>query len=205
VLGSEGSDGSAKSLSNTVSALRRALGVDLEGQPHLPTATRSGSYSLSNSVTCDVTTLEGLLTEARHTTDPVAVIALVRAGCDLVEGPPLEAVVLGYDWFNTEGHASALSVSLTTGVVRAATFALDQGFIDLGNWMVGRARVLNQYSESLARTAMALAAASGDADLLQREWAQHLRKLDELEPGLAPSAMTEERYWKLQGELSGIS
>ena len=205
VLGSDGTDGAAKSLSNTVSALRRALGVDHEGQQHLPTATRSGSYRLGTHVRCDVTELEGLLTEARHSTDATEVIALVRAACDLIEGPPLEAVVLGYDWFTTEGHASALSVGLTTAVARAAALALDEGFIELGKWMVDRARVLNQYSESLARTAMALAAASGDADLLQREWAQHLQKLDALEPGLAPSAATEDHYWKLQGELSGSS
>ncbi len=205
VLGSDGADGAAKSLSNTVSALRRSLGVDLEGQPHLPTATRSGSYRLGVHVRCDVTQLEGLLAEARHSTNPLEVIALVRAACDLIEGPPLESVVLGYDWFTTEGHASALSVSLTTAVARAAALALDEGFIELGKWMVGRARVLNQYSESLARTAMTLAAASGDADLLQREWAQHLQKLDALEPGLAPSVATEDRYWQLQGELSGSS
>jgi ribonuclease I len=52
---------------------------------------------------------------------------------------------------------------------------------------------------------MTLAAASHDVDQLQQEWNQHLERLDTLEPGLAPSAMTEAHYWRLHGICAGLT
>jgi hypothetical protein len=132
-------------------------------------------------------------------------LALVRAACECIEGPPLASCVIGYDWFAREGHDHKLARTLSRAVARVLDHAIGEGHLDLARMLIERAAFINPYSETLARAAMTLAAASHDVDQLQQEWNQHLERLDTLEPGLAPSAMTEAHYWRLHGICAGLT
>jgi MYXO-CTERM domain-containing protein len=202
LLGDAENDGSTKSLSNTVSALRRSLGGDGEGSPHLPPATRSGCYALAPSVTSDYEQALQLLAGAELTSGDEA-LALVRAACALIEGRPLSSCVLGFDWFFRGGHERVLARALSKGVARVLDHAIAEGHLDLARLLIEQASLVNPYSETLARGAMSVAAATNDVDQLQQEWNGHLRRLDDLEPGLSPSARTEAHFWRLHGVCAG--
>ncbi len=202
LLGDSESDGSTKSLSNTVSALRRSLGVNGEGDLHLPPATRSGCYGLHPSVSSDYEQALHYLDAAKVAQGDSA-LALVRAAAELIEGKPLASCVLGFDWFFREGLDRVLARALSHGVESVMDHAIAQGHVALARMLIDKATLVNPYSETLARAAMSLAAASNDVDQLQQEWNGHLRRLEELEPGLSPSAMTEAHFWRLHGLCSG--
>jgi MYXO-CTERM domain-containing protein len=202
LLGDRERDGSTKSLSNTVSALRRSLGGDAEGNLHLPPATRSGCYGLASSVTSDYEQVLQLLATAEQCEGDEA-LALVRAACALIEGRPLSSCVLGFDWFFRDGHERVLARALSKGVTHVLSHAIARGHLDLARLLIQQASLVNPYSETLARGAMSVAAATSDVDQLQQEWNEHLRRLEELEPGLSPSATTEAHFWRLHGVCAG--
>jgi DNA-binding SARP family transcriptional activator len=202
LLGDSENDGSTKSLSNTVSALRRSLGADAQGNLHLPPATRSGCYALLPSVSSDYEQVLQYLDAAQGAKGDEA-LALVRAACALIEGRPLSSCVLGFDWFFREGHDRILARALSNGVSEVLDHAISEGHLDLARLLIEKAALINPYSETLARCAMSVAAASNDVDQLQQEWTSHLRRLDELEPGLSPSATTEAHFWRLHGLCAG--
>ena len=202
LLGEGDSDGSSKSLSNTVSALRRSLGKSESGDLHLPPATRAGCYQLQPSVSSDYEEALVLL-HAASVAEGDRALALVRAACALIDGKPLVSCVLGYDWFFREGHDRVLSRALTSGVAKVTDHAIARGHLALARHLVDQAALVNPYSETLARAAMSIAAATDDVDQLQHEWNSHLRRLEELEPGLAPSATTEAHFWRLHGLCGG--
>ena len=66
-----------------------------------------------------------------------------------------------------------------------------------------RGRLVDPYSEALARVAMEVAAAAGDAARLRQEWLRCLRLVDEVDPGGLPSSATERLYAELRRRLPG--
>jgi len=75
--------------------------------------------------------------------------------------------------------------------------AVEAGNFELAQWGLAQARLVDPYSEALSRAAMQVAAAAGDADRLRREWRECQRRVDELDPGAAPSPRTERLYGEL--------
>jgi hypothetical protein len=205
VLGSADADAAIKTLLNTVGAARRALGLDDQGDPYLPRATKSGLYRLSPLVTADATRAAILVTAGLATGDPDEAMALLRAALDLVEGEPLGGVQKGWGWWGAEGHEGRTAALLVDAACELARLAVAAGRPALGWWGVARARMVERYSEALTRAAMRLAAESGDGDRLHREWVECRRRVAELDPGSLPSAQTERLYTDLRRSVAARS
>jgi hypothetical protein len=62
--------------------------------------------------------------------------------------------------------------------------------------------MIDAYSELLSRSALTLAASSGDFARLRREWMECQRRVDELDPGCLPSQATTRLFAELSDRLS---
>ncbi len=205
VLGSADADAAAKTLFNTAGAARRALGLDDQGKPYLPSATKAGLYRLSALVTADAARAAVLVTAGLAAGDPLAAMALLRAALDLVEGEPLGGVRTGYGWWGAEGHEGRTAALLVDAACELARLAVAAGRPALGRWGLAQARMVDPYSEALTRAAMRVAAESGDGDRLHREWVECRRRVDELDPGSLPSAQTQRLYADLRRSVPALA
>lgn len=201
VLGSEDADAAAKTLFNTAGAARRSLGADADGRPLLPVATRAGQYRLSAAVTVDVVRAGELAVAGAAAEDPDLAMALLREALDLIEAEPLSGLLTGYAWWRAEGHEQRVADVLVDAACRLGRLAASAGHLDLARWAVDRGRLVDPYSEALARAAMGAAAAAGDAARLRQEWVRCLRLVDEVDPGGLPSSATERLYAELRRRL----
>ena len=198
VLGSADADAASKTLFNTASAARRAMGLDSAGLPLFPPGSRTGHYRVSEAVTIDVDRAIDLATMANTAEDPDEAMALLRAALELIEGEPLANALSGYTWWEAEGHGARIAAVIVNAACNLAALAVNAELFDLANWGLERARQVDPYSETISRAAMQVAAAAGDADALRREWRECQRRVDDLDPGGTPSPRTERLY----GELS---
>jgi DNA-binding SARP family transcriptional activator len=197
VLGSSDADAASKTLFNIATAARRAMGTDAAGVPLLPPGTRSGHYHVTDAVTVDAHRAATLAAEGRTAEDPEVAMALLRAALGLVEGEPLANALSGYTWWEAEGHGARIAAVLVDAASDLARLAVSAGLYDLARWGLARARLVDPYSEAISRAAMQVAAAASDADGLRREWRECQRRIDELDPGSAPSPRTERLYDEL--------
>ena len=205
VLGSADVDAAAKTLFNTVSAARRALGAGPDGKPLLPPASHSGHYHLSSTVTVDALRASALLREGLAARDHVERVARLREGLQLVKAEPLAGVLAGYAWWRAEGHERRVADAVVDGACALVRAALGSGDIDVARWALAQARKVEPYSEALTRAAMRVAAESGDVRRLHAEWRECQRQVDELDPGGTPSERTEQLYAILRAQLAGES
>jgi len=197
VLGSADADAASKTLFNVVGAARKALGDGPNGQALLPPGTKAGLYRISELVTVDALRAVSLVEAATRSEDSEESIAFLRAGLELIEGPPLDAVLSGYSWWSGEGHDFRIGTALVDGACRLSRLATDAGLSDLAQWALGQGRIVEPYSEALTRAAMQWAASAGDIDRLRREWLDCRRRAEELEPGGLPSESTGRIYAEL--------
>jgi hypothetical protein len=197
VLGSADADAAAKTLFNIATAARRAMGTDAAGTPLFPPGTRTGHYRVAGGVTTDVHRAASLAFEGSRAESPGAAMALLRGALDLVEGEPMASALSGYSWWDSEGHGARIAAVLVNAANDLAALAVEAGLFDLAQWGLDQARLVDPYSEALSRAAMQVAAAAGDADRLRREWRECQRRIDELDPGSAPSPRTERLYDEL--------
>jgi DNA-binding SARP family transcriptional activator len=197
VLGSSDADAASKTLFNTATAARRAMGTNAAGDPLLPPGSRTGHYRVSADVTVDVLRAAEMATIGSSADDPNVAMAYLRASLDLVEGEPLANALSGYSWWEAEGHGARIAAVLVNAACNLAALAVEAGRYELAQWGLGQARLVDPYSEALSRAAMQVAAAGGDADRLRREWRDCQRRVDELDPGATPSPRTERLYGEL--------
>jgi DNA-binding SARP family transcriptional activator len=201
VLGSGDADAAAKTLFNTATAARHALGADEHGEPLLPLGTRTGHYCVSDGVTVDVHRAAALAAIGSATEDPDLAMVHLTAALTLVESEPLANALSGYTWWESEGHGGRIAAVLVDAACNLAALAVQSEEYDLAQWGLERARLVDPYSESLSRAAMQVAAAGGDADRLRREWRECQRRVDELDPGSSPSPRTERLYGELAQQV----
>ena len=197
VLGTPDADAAAKTLFNTIGAARRAMGLDGDGRPYLPNASRHGHYTISSLVTTDVTCALSLVRSAKASGSSDEKLALFQAAFDLVLGEPLAGALNGYSWWTSEGHEGKLMASLVDAASEAVDLATAQGSLDLAWWIIDKAGRIDPYSEQISRAAMATAAASGDMSSLKREWNECRRRVTELDPDGFPSPQTARLFNRL--------
>jgi len=197
VLGSSDADAAAKTLFNIAAAARRAMGTDPAGVALFPPGSRTGLYRVSEGVSVDVLRAAALAAEGGAAEDPDIAMALLRSALSLVEGEPLANALSGYGWWDAEGHGARIAAVLVNAASDLAALAVDAGLFELAQWGLGKARLLDPYSEAISRVAMQVAAAAGDADRLRQEWRECQRRIDELDPGSSPSPRTERLYQQL--------
>ena len=200
VLGSSDADAASKTLFNIATAARRAMGLDVTGNPLFPPGSRTGHYRVAEGVTTDVHRAATLALAGRATEDPDTAMGLLRSALNLVEGEPMANTLAGYAWWEGEGHSARNAAVLVNAASDLAALAVEAELFELAQWGLEKARLLEPFSEAISRAAMQVAAAAGDGDRLRREWAECQRRMDELDSGAAPSARTERLY----GELSKL-
>lgn len=203
VLGTADADAASKTLFNIVGAARRSLGLGPHGEALFPPATRSGHYRLSPLVTVDALRMIGLVTAGLAAATAGERLVLLEEGLAQVRGEPLSGVLSGYAWWRAEGHERRVSDAVVDGACALVRLAIRAGHLDLARWAVERARRVEVYSEALTRASMEVAASTGDARRLHREWQECLRQVDELDPGGTPSDATERLYSRLRAQLAG--
>ena len=197
VLGSSDADAASKTLFNIATAARRAMGTDATGTPLFPPARRTGHYRVAEGVTTDVHRAASLALAGQRTEDPDTAMGLLRSALSLVEGEPMANALSGYAWWEAEGHGARIAAVLVNAASDLAALAVEAELFELAQWGLAKARLVDPYSEAISRAAMQVAAAAGDGDRLRREWRECRRRMDELDPGSAPSARTERLYGEL--------
>jgi DNA-binding SARP family transcriptional activator len=158
VLGTPSTDAAAKTLFNVASCLRRALGEGAFG-PRLPAAGRSGHYVVAGDVRCDVALLHARAARARRCEDPEEQMAWLRAALELVESEPFATVLEGYDWFLSEGHVARLQAACEDAACELVELALSHGLVELAEFALERAVLVDPHAERLAVAAARVAAA----------------------------------------------
>ncbi len=205
VLGTPDADAAAKTLFNTVGVARHVLGVDPDGNPLLPSASRQGHYRVSALVGIDVVRALQAFELAQAADDSDVALALYRSGLDLVESEPLAGVLSGYSWWQSEGHEARLSSAVVEAACRAVRLAIASRCFEMTTWIIGRARLVDPYTERLSRAAMRAAAAAGDQARLRREWHECLRRVSELDPNAKPSVASYRLFDELVNRANGTS
>lgn len=149
VLGVDGDDASSRTLSNTASATRRALGDDEHG-PRLRPVSSAGLYEISD-VGCDLLSFHRWISTARacERDERGQEIEALRRALSLVQGEPLAAALRGFEWFLAEGHLARLQRDGEWAALRLAQLAQEDGDGDTAFWAVERGRLLDPYSDLL--------------------------------------------------------
>jgi DNA-binding SARP family transcriptional activator len=151
----------AKSLRNTVSLLRKALGHDL-----VPEAQKGSGYRLANGVTNDWTIFSDLVESARgdHETEQL------RQALSLIRGAPFEGVAPGsFTWAWTELFVSRMEVAISSAAKRLGDLALAENDPELSIWAALQGLSGTPYDLDLWATHLNASARSG-RDALERSW-----------------------------------
>ncbi len=201
VLGSGDLDASPKTLANTLSALRRSLGADATGTPICTRGSKTGRYQVSAALRTDLEQLIIRVELAAQCDAAEERLALLRSAVELIEAPPLDAHLLGYDWLHAEGHLLSAAARLTEAVTAAVDEAIELGHVELAEHLVHRARMLDPFDDALVCCQLTLAATRGGRKALERSFAEHEREVHRLEPGAGASVMVETTRRRLLEEL----
>ena len=138
-------DASKTTLSNTASAVRRALGLDSRG--HLLEPVSSGLYQV-RGVEIDVVDFHRLVALARQSSAEDAMDLYVRA-LRIVHGEPLASVLKGFEWFIFEGHRAQLMRDGEWVALALHDAALDQGDSETAFWALRQGLLLDPDSDEL--------------------------------------------------------
>jgi nucleoid-associated protein YgaU len=140
---------------------RRALGVDAEGNAHLP-PTAGGVVGVGPKVRCDWHEFRALVRQAQHQPRPAATASL-RSGLELVRGAPFSYVGdKAYAWGSSEQFASEMEIAIGDAAHRLCELALSQGDDELAMWATGQGLLASPGQEALVRDRMTAAAAGGE-------------------------------------------
>jgi hypothetical protein len=140
-------DASQRTLANTASAVRRSLGVDVEG-PRLHPVTSSGLY-VTHGVSSDVESFFSLVARARQL--PVSDASpLCHEALLLIKGEPLASALRGFEWFLAEGHGARLARDGEWAALALHHTALEKGNYELAFWAIQQGRLIDPYSDALS-------------------------------------------------------
>ncbi|MGH9017138.1 MAG: AfsR/SARP family transcriptional regulator, partial [Acidimicrobiales bacterium] len=155
------SEASAKSLRNTVSLLRKALGPDL-----VPEAQRGSGYRFADGVRCDWTIFDRLVAEAEGPQEKEK----LREALSLVRGAPFEGVPPGsFTWAWTELFVSRIEVAVASAANRLGELALAEGDVETAIWAALQG--LSSAPNELSLWSLHLrASAKSNIGALERTW-----------------------------------
>ncbi len=137
-------DASVRTLANTATTLRRALGVDDAGARLHPVSS-AGLYE-THGLDSDVEQFHALVRSARSGGGTRA----LRDALALVRGEPLAGVLRGYEWFLAEGHVARLAREGEWAALALSRWAADEGDVELAFWAIEQGRLLDPYSDELS-------------------------------------------------------
>ncbi len=154
-------EAAAKSLRNTASLLRRALGPDL-----FPEARKGLGYGLGPEVGCDATIISELVDNAGGAEEA----ARLQEALTLVRGVPFEGVKPGtYSWVWTEHLVSVIERTIRSAAYRLCELSLEGGDHEKAMWAALQALVVDRYDRKLWELYLTASAAAG-RHALEQAW-----------------------------------
>jgi hypothetical protein len=139
-------DASQRTLANTASAVRRSLGVDVNG-PRLHPVSSSGLY-VTHGLSSDVELFSTLIARARQL--PVAdASTLAHQALLLIKGEPLASALRGFEWFLAEGYGARLARDGEWAALVVHHASLERGNYELAFWSLQQGLLIDPYSDAL--------------------------------------------------------
>lgn len=149
----------AKSLRNTASVLRKALGTEL-----FPEARKGLGYQLAAEVGCDATIIAELLSQAKAEEEGPC----LRQALALVRGAPFEGVKRGaYTWAWSEHLVSVIERNVRSAAYRLCELVLETGDHEQASWGALQALMVDPYDRKLWELYLTACAGSGRRALEQ--------------------------------------
>jgi DNA-binding SARP family transcriptional activator len=149
----------AKSMINTASLLRKAIGVD-----HFPEARRGSGYELGEDVGCDWT----IFCEEVESAEGDLEKEILRGALSLIRGAPFEGIKSGtYTWAWTEHFVSMIERGIRTATYRFCELALDGGDHESAVWAALQALAVDPYDRGLWGLYLRASASFGNRTLEQ--------------------------------------
>lgn len=186
----------------TVHRARSALGVDSDGNHHLPHAvTNGGSYTLGPHVSTDLTRFNELVRRSQAASDEEAEAELLREAVALLRGQAFEGVN-GYEWAFTEAIVTEVEATIADAAHRLAQLELARREADAANWAAMQGLKAVPGSEPLFRDRMEAAHLNGDPSTVDRIVDELCRYIETLEPldDLHPDTI---ELWRRLGHARG--
>lgn len=166
----------------TVHRARSALGIDKDGNHHLPHAvTNGGNYSVGPHVAVDLARFNSLVRRARSSDGEAVEADLLRAAIGLLRGQVFEGV-RGYEWAFTEAIVTDAEATISDAAHRLAQLELAQGHADAATWAATQGLKAVPGSEPLFRDRMEAAHLNGDPAAVDRIVDELCRYIETLEP-----------------------
>lgn len=166
----------------TVHRARSALGVDSDGNHHLPHAvTNGGKYALGPHVTTDSARFHELVRRSQAADDEAAEADLLREAVALLRGQAFEGVN-GYEWAFTEAIVTEAEATISDAAHRLAQLELASGDAEAATWAAMQGLKAVPGSEPLFRDRMEAAHLSGDPAGVDRIVEELCRYVETLEP-----------------------
>jgi DNA-binding SARP family transcriptional activator len=179
---------------------RRALGVDADGNPHLPHA-KGGLVGVGPKVRCDWREFRTLVRQAQHQPRPEAMASL-RSALELVCGAPFSYVGdKTYGWASSEHLASDMEIAIGDAAHRLCELALAHGEPDTAMWATRQGLLASPGQEALIQDRMTAAAAGGDAARLRAVYQDAQQAVRAIDPLDELSAETEALYEQLTARV----
>ena len=154
--------GSAKSLRNAVSLLRKVIGNDM-----VPEASRGSGYSISGKIKTDWTRFCEL--REHSVKEGVDEIQELSEALSLVRGAPFEGVESGYNWAWSELIVSQMEVAIIAVARRLSSLAMANNNYELASWASITGLSASPFDRSLWQDALTAAAGYGTREI-DRRW-----------------------------------
>ncbi|MEI7654744.1 MAG: hypothetical protein WCJ82_05650 [Actinomycetota bacterium] len=144
-------DASVRTLANTATSVRRALGSS-HGRPRLRRVGSQGLYYLDD-VDSDVAEFFNHVGRAKaHAGDE----ASLREALALIHSEVLAATLRGFEWFVHEGHLAKVQRFAEWAALELHDLAMGRGDCDEAAWALGQGLLADPYSEPLRQAAAAV-------------------------------------------------
>ncbi|HEY3673049.1 MAG TPA: LysM peptidoglycan-binding domain-containing protein [Acidimicrobiia bacterium] len=190
---------------NLVSETRKALGVDRNGEFHLPPLSKGQPLRLAPGVATDLTRIETAFRRVRNEATADAACELGRALGD-VHGRPFDAK-RGYAWVHANGLASYAEALIADAVHAMAVWCLDHGDVDETLRVIAIGLRASPGNEILYRDLILAHERSGDTRAVENAMRDLLETLETTDPYSDLQPETLGLYERASGRLpnEGVS
>lgn len=154
--------GSAKSLRNAVSLLRKAIGNDM-----VPGASRGSGYSISSEIKTDWARFCEF--KERSKEDGADEIRELSEALSLVRGTPFEGVESGYGWAWSELFVSQMEVAIISVARRLSSLAMENNDYELASRASMTGLSASPFDRGLWQDTLSAAAGYGRREI-DRRW-----------------------------------
>ena len=188
-------DKTQRTFTNSMTLVRKMLGLTENGEPRLSDATNTHTYTVTEDVTLDWHRVQQLLGEARQVAD-VDALVILEAGLSEVNGLPLaDAPSEHYRWILDDPiEYSLIETTLLDAVDRLANLALQGERVDLARWAVDKGHLVSPGQEALYRLRMRIEHQAGNRDGVMTAYRDAVHAVEAIDPDDEVQQETRDLY-----------